>query len=309
MNINNSTKMLHLPNFLIIGAAKAGTSTLYDWLNQHPQIYMSPIKETNFFALVNDDLSYDSRSVVGEYLSECITDIKTYQKQFKGVSNAIAIGEASPMYLYSSEAGNNIHKYIPTVKIIVILRDPIERAYSNFLHHIQHNLETTSSFMVGIEKEKERIQNNWWWGFHYINAGFYYVQLKRYYDRFDANQIKVVLYEDLIQNSLDTLRDILSFLGVDESFVPDMSIQRSKSGIPDNKLLHHILTQRNPIKTIFKPLIPSRLRQRMIIGLKNKNLTKPNLESEVREQLIPIFREDVLQLQSLIKRDLSAWLQ
>ena len=300
---------MKLPNFLIIGAAKAGTSTLYDWLNQHPQIYMSTIKETNFFALVNDDLSYDSRSVVGEYLSECITDIKTYQKQFKGVLNAIAIGEASPMYLYSSEAVNNIHKYIPTVKLIVILRDPIERAYSNFLHHIQRNLETTYNFIEGIEQEKERIQNNWWWGFHYINAGFYYAQLKRYYERFDANQIKVVLYEDLIQNSLDTLRDILSFLGVDKNFVPDMSIQRSKSGIPDNKLLHNILTQRNPIKTIFKPLIPSRLRQRMIIGLKNKNLTKPNLESEVRKQLIPIFREDVVQLQSLIKRDLSAWLQ
>ena len=239
MNINNSTKMLHLPNFLIIGAAKAGTSSLYDWLNQHPQIFMSSIKEPNFFALENENLNYDSRSVVEEYLAKCITDIETYQKQFQGVSNEIAIGEASPMYLYSSEASKNIYKLIPKANLIVILRNPIERAYSNFLHHIQHNLETTSNFIEGIEQEKQRIENNWWWGFHYINAGFYYLQLKRYYDQFDVNQIKVVLYEDLIQNSLDTLRDIFSFLGVDKNFVPDMSIQQSKSGVPDNKLLHN----------------------------------------------------------------------
>jgi hypothetical protein len=298
-----------MPNFLIIGAAKAGTTALYDSLEQHPQIYMSAVKEPNFFALEGEELNFAKNSVKAGYLADCMTDIALYHQQFQGVSNEIAIGEASPIYLYHPKAPERIKHYIPNIKLVTILRDPIERAYSNFMHHVQDDLEHSTDFIKGIEEEESRVRDNWWWGFYYTRAGFYYEQLKRYFDRFERSQIKVYLYEDLTTNDLGILRDIFQFLGVTETFVPDMSIRRSTTGIPRNRVLHTFLRDANPIKTMFKPFLPTQLRKRFVADLKNQNLIKPKLQPEIRKQLIPIFQADILKLQTLIQRDLSQWLQ
>jgi len=129
-----------IPNFLIIGAAKSGTTSLYHALKQHPKIFMSPVKEPNFFALEGGELNYPQGTVDPRYLAQCITTKEEYNQQFEGVSNEIAVGEASPIYLYHPQAPVRIKNCLPNVKIIVILRNPIERAYSNFLHHIREGV-------------------------------------------------------------------------------------------------------------------------------------------------------------------------
>lgn len=297
-----------MPNFLIIGAAKSGTTALHHACAQHPQICMSPTKEPNFFALQGDALNFASGSVQASYLAHCITDWSVYCEQFQPNVQQIAIGEASPIYLYDSKAAERIQSYIPDVKLIAILRDPVERAYSNFLHHIRDDLETTTDFLEAIRLEESRIANNWWWGFHYIRSGFYYEQLERYFDRFDRNHVKVYLYEDLSRNRLDTLQNLFQFLDVDPAFTPDMSIRQNVTGVPKNKNLNRFLSQSHPIKTFFKPLLPRKLRNQLLTSLKNQNLNKPQIPSGIREQLQPIFRKDILQLQDLLQHDLSAWL-
>lgn len=298
-----------MPNFLLIGAAKAGTTALYEALKEHPQVYMSPVKEPNFFALEGDPLKYAAGTTTPGYLEQCITDLVTYQHQFQHVKDEIAIGEASPMYLYHPEAAERIQRYIPNVKLIVILRNPVERAYSNFLHHIRDGLEPFSDFKQALQAEDERMQENWWWGFYYVDASLYCQQLQRYRHIFHSDQIKVVLYEDLKQNPTQLTTSLFEFLGVDTYFTSDTSQRYNATGVPKSQFWWKFLSQPNPIKEPFKRLVPVKLRKRLVGTLKHQMLAKPELSSEVRRYLIQAFHDDILQLQELLQRDLSSWLK
>lgn len=301
-----------LPNFIIIGAAKSGTTALYHYLEQHPQIYMSPKKETNFFALEAEKLdSHEPSTPQVEKKHKPIDNITAYCELFKGVSDEMAVGEASPWYLYHPRVPERIQHYLPDVRLIAILRNPAERAYSHFLNSVRDGAEPLTDFAQALQEEEVRVRNNldplrW----HYQQMGFYYVQLKRYFETFDRRQIQIYLYDDLKANPAGLVQDIFQFLAVDDAFVPDTSLVFNASGIPKNQALHAFLKKRNPIKSILKPFLPKELRQQVTYNLRNQNLEKPTpLPSEMRQRLIEVYREDILKLQDLIQRDLSKWLE
>ncbi|MGH7790959.1 MAG: sulfotransferase family protein, partial [Thermodesulfobacteriota bacterium] len=280
-----------MPNFLIIGAAKSGTTSLYHYLKQHPQIYMSPIKEPRFFAF--DGMKVDFCGPRDENLNRgTITEIETYRALFQAVSNELAIGEASPIYIYNSRAPGRIKHYIPNVKLIAILRNPAERAYSSFTGLIRDGREPLTDFAEALRQEETRASNNWSFFWHYKKRGFYYIQLKRYFDLFNREQIKIYLYEDFRDNSLGILKDIFRFLDVDDTFVPDVSLKHNVSGIPRNRAIHIFLAKPNSIKSILERIIPERLRWRMRLGLIHRNLIKTPLRSDVRKHLVQDYRED-----------------
>jgi hypothetical protein len=295
-----------MPNFLIIGAMKSGTTALYQYLNQHPQIYMSPVKEPNFFAFEGEKLDFRAPLDRERINRVSITDLRTYQSLFDGVSEEKAFGEASHWYLYSSKAPKRIHHHVPDAKLIAILRNPTERAFSDFMHFVRDGHEPFTDFVRALEEEETRIRANWAMG-HYVARGFYHAQLKRYYDIFDADQIKIYLYEDLKANSAGVLEDVLRFLEVDKTFALDLTIRPNVSGVPRSKVLHSLLEQKRA-KAALKPLLPD-WALRSLVGLKNRNLVKPRLRPEVRRQLVEVYREDILALQDLIGRDLSQWLK
>lgn len=302
-----------LPNFLIIGAAKAGTSSLYYYLKQHPQIYMPSSrtqKEPDFFALEGQTLEYPGPKGIFK-INNRITDIETYRALFSNVTNEIAIGEASTLYIYSKKAPGRIKHYIPNTKLIAILRDPIERAYSHYLYWASLGFEpdTDFDFVKAIAQEQTRIDKGWNASWHYVQRGFYYIQLKRYFDLFDPSQIKIYLYEDLLQNRLALAQDIFDFLGVDKNFIPNVEKTHNKTEAPKNKTLNTLLNRPNPIKSILKAFFPAQLRKNFAERLKKQNQGKPKLSPKIRRQLIEVYREDILQLQDLIKRDLSSWLE
>jgi len=263
-----------MPNFLIIGAAKAGTTSLYEYLKQHPQIWMSPVKEPNFFALEGDTLDFRGPGDQDYIKSFSITKIEDYLNLFQGVENQLAIGEASPLYLYSPSAAERIRHYIPETKLIAILRNPVERAYSQFLMFVRDGREPLSDFAEAFEQEETRMRNNWEWAWQYTHIGFYYVQLQRYFDKFDHSQIRVYLFEDFNTNPVGVLQDIFQFLGVNEEFIPDMSVKHNVSLIPKDK---------NPDELMLRP--------------------------EVRRRLVQLYQEDIFRLQDLLQRDLSTWLK
>ncbi len=300
---------MNLPNFLIIGAQKCGTSSLYQYLKQHPQIYMSRIKEPQFLAIEGEPYLPRAKGSGGLARIQGIRDFETYCQQFQGVSDEIAIGEASALYIYVPKTIERIKHYIPDAKIIAILRQPVDRAYSHYLNWVQRNLETfNADFIKLFQEEETRIRNDWSPSYHYKTRGFYYAQLKPYFENFRQEQFKIYLYDELRDNPVKLVQDILKFLNVDETFMPDFSEQYNVSQIPKNKTLYQLVKKSNPLKSLFKPFFPASIRQNLKKDFLQKNTVKPKLAPEIRQQLTEVYREDILNLQDLIQKDLSKWL-
>lgn len=297
-----------LPNFLIIGAAKSGTTSLYYYLSQHPEIYMSPVKEPYFFAIEGEGTNFQGLGNLKNF--KYVKDIETYSALFDKVSNELAIGEASTWYLYKPQAVKRIKYYIPEAKLIAMLRNPVDRAYSQFTYMISEGREPLMDFSQALEAESKRISNNWlpWW--HYKQRGFYYQQLKRYFETFNHEQIKVYLYEEFKDDSITVLQDIFNFLGVDNRFVPEKLQKHNVTYIPQSQTINQLLNPRNSFNSTLRNIFPSQLRKLIKSQLLKLNKRQPpSLKIEVRKELVAEYREDILKLQDLIQKDLSHWLK
>jgi Sulfotransferase family len=299
---------MSLPNFIIIGTQKAGTTALAHYLKQHPKIYISPAKEPGFFDFEGKKPNFCGPGDQPLY-AHVPTDIETYSELFNGVKDEIAVGEATTWYLYSPRAAERIHNYIPDAKMIVILRNPVDRAYSGFMHAIRDEREKITDFSQALQEEEKRIANNWEYLWRYKDMGFYSVQLKRYFDKFERSQIKVYLYEEFDSNPLEVLKDILKFLNVDDELIPEVFTRLNISGVRKSKALEEIfLSDRSSIKKFLKPLMPIVLRKKIANFIRTNNYVKQDCSLEVRQELVEIFKQDIYELQNLLNRDLSSWL-
>lgn len=293
-----------IPNFLIMGSAKAGTSSLYYYLKQHPQIYMSPLKEPRFFA---PELYTTYNNGVRSGGRKSALSFEEYCKLFKEVSSEIAIGEASTDYLYIPSTPARIKKLLPEVKLIAILRNPVERAFSAYCYQFRDGYETLS-FEQALSEDPGRIRNGFRPIWHYKEVGFYSAQVRRYFEIFERKQIKIYLYEDLKNNETALIKDIYGFLGVNDNFIPDLT-PKNVSGVPKSRYLYDIFTKKNLVKSFFKPLFTKQAREMIQDFVVTKTLkSKPIMKSEIRQDLIKIYQKDILKLQDLINRDLSGWI-
>ncbi len=205
---------MSMPTFLIIGTMKGGTTTLYQLLNQHPQVYMSPVKEPNFFAYQGGrpkrahppGLPYPVWIVDSPDVARRAMELKVNAASFTTLSAYGALwedesapqrGEASVLYLYLRHVAKSIARMNPDMKIIVILRNPVDRGYSHFLMARRMGREPIESFAEALSAEKTRLTENYDPFWHYLSFGFYYEQLERYFKVFDSSQILVLLNEDL----------------------------------------------------------------------------------------------------------------
>lgn len=307
----------HMPNFLIVGAAKSGTTSLYHYLEQHPDIYMPWLKEPAFFAAA-DGSRIETNGLQGWHPNtNRVNHLADYQNLFKDAESEKARGEASAVYLYLSETAARISTYIPEAKILAILRHPADRAYSAYLHHVREGLENLD-FSTALAEESQRIIDGWTPLYHYREMGYYYEQLSRYYNTFGSENVHVYLYDDMRNNPLEVVRSIFEVLGVDKTFAPDFATKHNISGVPKNRLLHNIHyflkgSNQSVVKSIGKRVIPTSLRMKLKITtiqkLQEVNLVKPTLSSAVRSELLEGYRDDIVKLQSLINRDLSSWLK
>lgn len=295
-----------LPNFLIIGAGRSGTTSLYHYLREHPDIYMSPVKEANFFMVTEGEKPRWGDKLI-PHLPSCMED---YQALFRGVSNEKAIGEASPTYLSFPGTAERIRHCIPSSKLIAILRHPADRAYSHYLFFVRMGYERIMDFPEALQAEETRIRENWYPSWFYKQGGYYHAQLKHYFDVFPRHQIQVHLFDDLQNNKAGMLRDIYRFLDVDDSFVPNLLKKHNVGKVPKYRTLHSLLTRTYRLRTRVKPCIPSGVHQSLVASFVNLTMvSSPPLPPEVRRELAQDYREDILQLQDLIDRDLSDWLE
>lgn len=292
-----------LPNFLIIGGAKGGTTSLYHYLSQHPDVFMSKNKEPCFLCVENGKRDFSNEK------TKFITDISDYLRLFDRAKGFRAIGEASTAYLYKyDETIQNIKKYFPDykkLKIVVILRNPIDRAFSHYLMNCR-DLREELTFDNALAAEKKRLNNDWHFDFAYVDRGMYFEQMKAYMDVFD--NIKIFLYEDLEKDADGLMIQLFSFLGVPDNFIPETGEHFNVSGIPKNKALLWLVSQQNPFVRVGHRFLPNNLKHTIKKVVYAGALEKSKMDFNVRKKLIEIFRTDVTKLEKLIGRDLSDWL-
>ena len=295
-----------LPNFLIVGASKSGTSSLYHYLKQHPDIFLSEKqKEGRYFSQMKNCFRGPGDTVVETTVTK---DEEAYKALFEGYGQEKAVGDISPEYLYFHEQAIPLIKTTlgNDVRIIIILRNPVDRAYSAYTHFKRDKRETLS-FEEALEKEMEREAQNWLWTWKYKHSGFYTAQVKAYLDSFE--HVKVFLYDDLISDQPQVLKNICAFIGVDDDFQFDTTYKYNVSGDPKNQLLYKLETSRGLINAL-KKVIPSGLVARVKKNWTGeKQMVKSEMSQETRSNLVDFFREDIFELQKLIDRDLTNWLE
>ena len=290
-----------LPNFIIIGATKAGTTALYWYLAEHPQIYMSPMKESNYFAYGQDE---EGRMLYGdpEFHRFRVRSSDDYQALFAGANGSDAIGEASPIYLECPDVPGRIRDLIPNARIVCGLRNPVDRAYSDYLMFLRKRNRC-------FDPDRDLTPDAPWAqpDSHWMQIGKYYELLSRYCDVFPRRQMHVFLFDDLKRNSKDVAQAVFRFLAVDPSFVPDLATPHNIGGLPTSFTIEKFLTNKT-LKAAAKSWLPRRAAN-WVRRLRTANLqSAPPLPTQLRAELTRHFHDDIVKTAELIGRDLDDWL-
>ena len=296
------------PNFFIVGAQRAGTTSLYHYLKEIPGVHMSRVKEPSYFA----------PNFVRRDPGRFLRDKKEYLRLFENARGYIAVGEASPMYLWDPDAPKLIHQTVPHARIIMILRDPIERAYSHYLLKKKYRGGMKSSFydeLMRDYKSQEKLfdykseEKLFGRSNMYVEPGMYYEQVKRYFDIFGREQVKVIIFEEFVQHPVQTVNEVLAFLGVNYT-VTAVKEQYNPYSVPRSSLALWIfgffrqLRARN-IKTYqIATLLPHSLIESLSDKMFFKRKQKPKIESKAVKFLQENYHDDVIRLESLLGRSL-----
>jgi hypothetical protein len=310
MNEPHDSKYI-LPNFLIVGSAKCGTSSLHTYLAQHPQIFMSKKKEPRFISSQGMKFPLNGPKDSGVE-SWYVKTFDEYVKLFESANGYQVVGESSAdtLYFYSHTIPT-IKKYLGNPKILILLRNPVKRSYSAY-QHLVRDMREEYSFEEALQHESERIRNNWELIYHYRNVSRYYEPVKAFLENF--SDVKIVLNEDLEKQPANTLRDIFNFLGVSQDFeVKDTSVKYNLSGKPRSRWLHNFFFKGHPLQGLMRPVVrvffPGETRKRISLRIQQMNLRRTKINPETANKLLEEYKGEIEQLQQLTSLDLSRWLK
>ena len=273
---------------------------------------MSRVKEPNFFACEGDKLDYQGPGYF--YVKDwTVTNWQDYQNLFAEAKEK-ALGEASWSSFYYPAAVERIRHYCPQMKFILLLRNPIERAFSHYSYLRQYEKEPIADFGEAIALESQRIDANYWADWHYIQLGYYTQRIQRYKAFFGQSRLKIILYEDFVRNTASILREIFEFLGVATEYQSAAFARTYNSTqLPKSQMIHRLFqtSRQVRLKQAIKTLVPEAVYQSLKQNrdrLERKTLYKPELSPQIRQQLEKIYSSEIAELEQLLDRDLSGWL-
>lgn len=297
-----------LPNFLVAGAAKSGTTSLCDYLRQHPDVFVARQKETHYFLFDGHPSTFRGPGDEKSFNSLLAANRADYLRCFHSVRGQQAVGESSVYYLYQPVSFARAVAEQPHMKFVVVLREPASRAYSAFSHHRRDAREPEEHFLAAVEKEPERKAAGWSYGFHYRSVGEYAGQLTEICRTTPADQLLILLYDDLVLEPLATVRRVYEFLEVDPTFKPDMSLRLNVSGLPRSQVLNDFLTQSNRGKDVVKRLLPYQAGNRLAHRIRNWNLRRTEARDAGLEELARWYESSNRALTDILDRELPpAW--
>lgn len=291
------------PDLLIIGAQKAGTTSLHRYLAQHPRVLMSRVKEPGFLSWPDEK---DSGGPPGEPV--VAKNLETWEALFEGCEEMradgrpSAVGEATTAYLYAKGAPDRAMEYVPEARIVAILRQPADRAFSNWLHARREGREPISDFRSALGAEDGRIGSGWGPMWHYTRKSRYAAQLRRWQTRF-GKRVHVLTTEDLETQPLRVCQSIFGFLGLDPAFEPDCRRRYNAGGAPrglkiEGKLHRALIA--------FGARVPPGYRRQVRDAL----FPRVKLDGVTRREITQrFFAQDIAQTEQILGRDLTPWLQ
>lgn len=291
-----------LPNLLIIGAAKSGTSALHNYLGEHPQIFMSTPKEPRFFLVWNNPEQWAIHDHENRMEHNTYYTVERYNEVFTNGRNYPVRGESSTAYLANPSCAYKIKELVPDTKIIAVLRNPAERAFSNYVMYKNWGIEKMD-FEAAVYEEMKTGRGSYPQPMKYLYLGKYAESLKVYFSLFREEQVRVYLYDDFLVRPAAFLKDIFSFLEVDETFVPDLqkkynasSVRRYTESPFMDKALHFAERGFRKLKLSF-----------MENSIHRHRFYKPLFKPETRAKLIHYYADEISALEKLLNRDLSFW--
>jgi hypothetical protein len=312
MKVVSDNQTLVLPDFLILGAMRSGTTSLYHYLKQHPEIFMPSLKEPHFFSYFGKPVS-----PLPSYIRSAPWNLEDYLTLFESAMNGQLIGEASVSYLYYyRETIENIKRVYrdnySQLKCIAILRNPVERAWSLYVLRRQGGWEA-DFFKFAQQLEMPSHQSDY---YNFIRSGMYSEQVKAYRKNFPY--IRFFMFEEFKANTDRVVKECLDFLGVDNIVLPgNINKVYNFAGIPKNRLfspIYDILFRENAFKSLIKPLIPSGIRLKIKTDLGKKIIKKEKIPTDVKKYLRNKFDQDLNLLLTLFddshkKKIIKSWIE
>jgi hypothetical protein len=295
-----------IPNFFIVGAPKCGTTGLYHYLKQHPDIFMPERKEPNFFCA---DLE----------ISRAIRDSSAYLRLFAQAGAERRLGEASVWYLFSRRAASAIKSFNPDALIIAMLRNPVEMLYALHSQRFLSGYDDIAEFRtalarsvqdrsgeIGADRADRLMQAPFC-----PQIGHYGEQIERYLSLFGEDRVRIIIYEDFKNDTARIYRETLDFLQVENVFLPEFKIINANVQVR-SKFLHRMVGMPPPpVRQTARALVPRPVRQFLAAKISERNArTAPRapMPLDLRRSLQAEFARDVEKLSTLLRRDLSSWL-
>ena len=292
------------PDFFIVGTFKGGTTAMYEYLRAHPQIFMSVPKEPMYFGA---DLTPRYRRMTqDEYLA-----------MFKGVAESTRAGEASPWYLYSTDAPREILDFQPEAKAIVLLRNPVDVMYAQHSQLVFNQREDIADFGEALAAEEERRRGQRIpadalrpEALSYRHSVRFADQLRHWFEVFGRQRMHIIVFDDLIAEPREVYRKTLEFLGVDPSYEVDLSVYNPNRRARSGAIQRLIFAPPRPLRALFGKLrslsFAHRLRDRLV-SANSRKAARAEMDPQLRRSLTAEFAPQVAELGALIGRDLSAW--
>jgi len=285
------------PNFFLVGAAKAGTTSIYAYLSQHPAVFFPAIKEPHFFTHVHPAPEL-------KFLIEAITERNAYLRLFAKAAGHPIIGDASPSYLWHPEVPRRICEVAPDAKIAIVLRDPVERAYSHYLMDYREGAQSRE-FYPALVEDMKRAEKGWGVSYLYYELGLYAQQVRRYLETFTPARVKILLFEDLRRDTKAVLCEIARFLAIDPQPLEriDTSKRYNSYTAPRNDYLRRVAGARVS-RVIGQLIVPRRVGAFVFERFFLRQAPKPPLDPRSRELLCSLYEREVGDLEQVLGRSL-----
>ena len=301
------TESATTPSFVVAGAARSGTTALTEALRSHPDVFVTTPKEPHYLALAGHSLDFRGPGDEVMINREAITSRDTYLGLYPEVHQYAALGEGSVSTLYYHDRSvPHLLAINPDIRVVLLLRDPVGRAYSSFQFLRAQGYEPLSDFLAAIEDESRRVRANWHHLWHYAGMSHYADSVEFVIQELGRDQVGIWFYDELVAEPTRTLDEVLRFLGVDPSKLPPGALwETNVSGTPRSRRLQSFYwwARRRELLRRTVRLAPFKLRQR----LRNANLQPTPLPVEARRELGELFVDDLSRLTEIIGRPLPRW--